>query len=321
MSSDVFDAVRASAAEVMSRARSVRIDETGLDALVEQLRRGVLPSTDLDPAHAIIGDAPATLAYVLTLDAINFGSGYFPYLSKSAGRSGYLTIADRLERHFRAKGSWSPQQLEGLDAKACASVFGQDLRVPEVAELMALYARALSDLGSFVVTRHAGRFERVVEAAGARAATLVEDLARMPFYRDIARYEDLEVPFLKRAQISASDLYTVFAGEGYGRFLDIDDLTMFADNLVPHVLRRSGVLVYAEDLGRRIDSGEDLPSGCLEEVEIRAAGIHAVESCVQRLRASGVPATARRIDGVLWNMGQRPEIKAYPRHRTRCTYY
>ena len=29
----------------------------------------------------------------------------------------------------------------------------------------------------------------------------------------------------------------------------------------------------------------------------------------------------RRLDYLLWHRGQRPEIKAHPRHRTRCSYY
>jgi len=321
VSPSVFEEIRTAAAEVMARARFVRIDEAALEAFSTQLGRAPLPEIDVDPAHEEIGDPETTLAYVLTLDAINFGSGYFPFLQKSPGRSGYLTIAHRLESRFRTDGCWSPAELEGLDAEACAEVFGQDLRVPEVAELMSLYATALNDLGVFVRERHAGRFERVVEAADASAAALVAELSRMPFYRDIARYDHFDVPFFKRAQISASDLHTAFAGAGNGRFSDIDDLTMFADNLVPHVLRRSGVLVYAEGLARRVDDGVEIPSGSPEEVEIRAAGVHAVEACVRLLRANGVSATARRIDGVLWNMGQRPEIKAHPRHRTRCTYY
>jgi hypothetical protein len=317
----VFDAIRGAAAQVMSRARSVRVDDADLEVLVADLR-GALPApAGLDPAHEKVGDESATLAYVLTLDAINFGSGYFPFLSKQPGRSGYLTIANRLAQQIRANGPWSPAELETLDVAACATVLGQDLEIPEVAELMDLYARALNDLGRFVREQYGGRFENVVEAADASAAALVESLSGMPFYRDIAHYDDFDVPFFKRAQITASDLYGVFAGKGYGRFTDIDELTMFADNLVPHVLRRRGVLVYAADLEQRIEAGELLPSGSAEEVEIRAGGVHAVEACVRLLHEHGVVSSARQIDGLLWSWGQRPEMKAHPRHRTRSTYY
>jgi len=36
------------------------------------------------------------VAFFLTLDAINFGSGYFPHLGKRPGMSGYFTAAASL---------------------------------------------------------------------------------------------------------------------------------------------------------------------------------------------------------------------------------
>ena len=52
----------------------------------------------------------------------------------------------------------------------------------------------------------------------------------MPFFDDRG--------FYKRAQIAANDLHLA----GVVDFADIDRLTIFADNLVPHVLRLDGVL-------------------------------------------------------------------------------
>jgi hypothetical protein len=129
------------------------------------------------------------------------------------------------------------------------------------------------------------------------------------------------VPFYKRAQITAADLALAFEGRGPGRFEDLDELTAFADNLVPHVLRREGALEYAPELARRVDAGVLLASGSREEIEIRAAGLHGVELLVAALRRAGVRAVAREVDMILWHRGQRPEIKAHLRHRTRCAYY
>ncbi len=143
----------------------------------------------------------------------------------------------------------------------------------------------------------------------------------MPFFHDVARYDELEVPFWKRAQLTASDLAIAFEGRGYGFFEDLDGLTAFADNLLPHVLRLEGVLEYAGDLLERIERGEELASGSPEEVELRAAAVFAVEELVTVLRAQGVRATARELDHWLWHRGQQPRFKAYPRHRTRSVFY
>jgi hypothetical protein len=143
----------------------------------------------------------------------------------------------------------------------------------------------------------------------------------MPLYRDVARYDGLEVPFYKRAQLTSADLAAAFGGEGPGCFRDLAELTLFADNLVPHVLRREGVLVYAPPLAARIDRGEVIEAGSPEEVELRAASVHAVESCVAESRRLGADLTSQQLDYRLWTRGQRPEYKAHPRHRTRTSYY
>jgi len=318
---DVLDRIRENCAEVVRRARCVRVDDARLRAFAAELGGTTPPASHLDPAHQDLGSAATTLAYVLALDAINFGSGWFPYLRKRPGLSGYFTIATGLRERFEQKGPWSAEELRGLGAAECAAAFGQDLRVPEAAELMGLFARALAELGDFVATRYAGRFEGPVEEAEGSAARLVEILARMPFYRDAARYEELLVPFYKRAQLTAADLAAAFRGEGLGQFRDLDRLTLFADNLVPHVLRREGVLVYEDSLAARVDAEELVAAGSPEEVEIRAAAVDAVERCVAEISRRGGLATAQALDYVLWNRGQQPDMKAHPRHRTRSTYY
>jgi hypothetical protein len=318
---DLFREIRAACARVTERARLVRIDRDRLAGLAAELGAGAGSEADADPARRGLGSPEVTLAYVVTLGAVNFGSGWFPLLHKRPGLSGYLTLAGRLEERFRAEGAWSAAELEALTPEACADVFDQRAAPAEVGELMALFARSLRDLGAWLARRFAGRFAGPVEAAAGSAERLVELLAEMPLYRDVARYGDLEVPFYKRAQLTAADLAGAFAATGWGHFRDLDRLTLFADNLVPHVLRREGVLVYAPLLAARIDRGELIGAGSPEEVEIRASALHAVEGCVAEIRRAGGRASARELDFRLWSRGQRPEYKAHPRHRTRTTAY
>jgi hypothetical protein len=258
---------------------------------------------------------------VLTLDAINFGSGWFPFLRKRPGRSGYFTLALSLAEHFDARGPWSARQLGEIDAEELSRVFGQERPGPDVAELLRLYAQALHQLGAFLLEGYAGDFAGPLEEAGGSAALLVEILSSMPFYRDVAAYDGLEVPFYKRAQITVADLCHAFAGRGPGRFHDLDRLTIFADNLVPHVLRLAGVLVYDADLLERIEGGELIPAGSLEEVEIRAGAVYAAERLLAQMHERDERLTARELDTLLWARGQRPASKASRRHRTRTVYY
>ena len=129
------------------------------------------------------------------------------------------------------------------------------------------------------------------------------------------------MPLFKRAQLTAADLATALPDSRLGRFTDLDRLTIFADNLVPHVLRVEGVLSYDAELAARIDRDEPLEAGSVEEVEIRAVGLHAVELLVAELAAQGHETTSMALDYLLWDRGQQPEFKAVPRHRARSVFY
>jgi hypothetical protein len=72
----------------------------------------------------------------------------------------------------------------------------------------------------------------------------------------VHNYKGRKVPFYKRAQLMAADLWVAFGGRGPGHFDDLERLTIFADNLVPHVLRVDGVLLYEEALASRIEAEE-----------------------------------------------------------------
>ena len=316
----LFGTLREAAAEVARRARHVRIANEAVEELAGLLARERPSQPSLDPGQRGLGSETNTVAYVLTLNAINFGSGWFPYLTKRDGLSGYLSIASALRERFEREGPWTAAELARLRPADCARVFGQSL-VPPVSELMELFAQAFNDLGSFLAREYGGRSAGPIEAARASAERLVRILARMPLYRDVARYEGFEVPFYKRAQITCSDLAVALGGRGLGRFDDIDELTLFADNLVPHVLRSFGVLMYSPDLAKRIDAEELILSGSEEEVEIRAVALHAVERLAGSCARRGWRVPPRRLDHLLWSRGQSPLVKARPRHRTRCPYY
>jgi hypothetical protein len=318
---DVFDEVRESCASVMAAARHVAIDRERLRAAAAALADAGTPPVVYDTRHHHRGTPHSTLAFVVTLDAVNFGSGWFPHLCKRGSLSGYLTVAAALKQRFDATGPFSADELQGMEASKLAALLGQDLTVPPVRELVQLYTRALNDLGSFLLSRFHGSFEALIEEASGSAARLVELLLAMPFYRDVARYDGRAVPFYKRAQITASDLAAAFEGRGPGGFRDLDRLTAFADNLVPHVLRHAGILIVAPVLADHIAREALLPAGSPEEVELRAAAVHAIEGLVWEIRSRGGTVSARALDSALWRQGQDPEVKARPRHRTRSVYY
>jgi hypothetical protein len=304
-----MDDLREACAEVARRARSVRVLDPAVAAYAEGLSAAA-GDADVPPGHLCGADRADRAAYWLTLDAINFGSGWFPTLRKDSGRSGYGTVSRAWSAMWETRGPLDAETLSRLSRDDVGAILGQD----PGHELMELFSLSLRDLGARLLTGHRGDPLRLLAAADSSAVALASELGGWPCFADRSRYEDLSVGFLKRAQIAAADMQRA----GVVTWRDGERLTMFADNLVPHVLRLDGVLWFDPDLVTRIDAGELIEHGSAEEVEIRACALHAVERIVA---ARPGELIAAEVDQVLWERGQDPRYKAHARHRSRCTAY
>jgi len=315
---DVFDRIRASCAAVAAQSTHVTIDESRIETFAAELDLDLSPD---DPGQKRLGNEESSAAFVMTLDAINFGSGYFPFIQKRPGMSGYHTIAASLRDLVADTGAITAARLGEISIDDCAATFDQLLDGGPGHELMKLFTTALHDLSAFVDDIGDGSFLSVIEAAGGSAASLVGLLDQMPFYHDVHRHPAGEVLLYKRAQITAQDLAVAFDHRGPGRFHDLDRLTMFADNLVPHVLRVNGILRFSDQLLTHIEAADDIEIGSEPEVEIRACALHAVELLAAAIKARGDRISTAALDNVLWNTGAEPRYKTIPRHRSRCVFY
>src|SRR5438874_4998314 len=111
--------VRVGCAWVAERARLVRIDEQRLVELAAELT-----------PQARRPREPQPFEYAVTFNAVNFGSGWHPHLTKLAGCSGNVTIQRRLRARFDADGPFSAAELAALTAADCASLLAQPLQPP-----------------------------------------------------------------------------------------------------------------------------------------------------------------------------------------------
>ncbi|HET9196735.1 MAG TPA: queuosine salvage family protein [Solirubrobacterales bacterium] len=297
------DEVRAACAWVVERARSVSVDEERIGAYAAELPEAAGGGERADSS------SEAAAAFAICMNAINFGSGWWPTVRKRPGMSGYATMAAGVEDRFRAEGPWSAAELAEMDAGGIAGVLGQDPGHP----LMELFAAALRDVGERLLGEHGSRFLAVAEGAGS-IPELAATFAGWDSFADVSTYDGREVPFFKRAQLAAADLHRA----GIAKRPGIDRLTAFADNLVPHVLRVDGVLELDPGLAAAIEAGVLLAHGSPEEVELRAGAVHAVE-LLSRATADALPPA--EIDGLLWNRGGDRRYKSVPRPRSRNTAY
>src|SRR3954469_12334790 len=128
------DEVRRHCATVAASARSVAIDVEALGGV----EPGPPPELDRE-RHYLDGPPEDVAMYMLVLDAVNFGSGWFPTLRKRPGSSGYYTIAWGLADHWRAGHGGGASELRSITAAEVAEALGQSAEH----ELMALFAEAL----------------------------------------------------------------------------------------------------------------------------------------------------------------------------------
>ena len=267
-----------------------------LDAAVEALRGRELPRWDA-PRHY---DGDRLVEYVLVLDTLNFsfwGSG-----------RGYWQLAESLRDAFAGGDPlWEPARLLELDATGLAAVIG-DFPIPE------RRVAALHELARLAEREAGGALAGLVPPSAPELASYLS--RNLESFRDVASYGELEVPFLKRAQIAAADLW----GSGAIAFPDVEQLTCFADYKLPQALRHLGALEYTEHLARKVDDWQELEPGSPEEVEIRAATVVAVEQLRDRLADGGRELNAVEVDWLLWDYSQAL-FPVRPHHRVRTVFY
>lgn len=319
---DLLGRVLPSCFRVAEKSRLVQINRPRLaefaSALVAALPRGMRHTQ-----HHFIGEPESTVGYFLVLDALNFGSGFFEHLAPYNGEHGYYAVASALRDWIHREGAPSPQTLKSITPDELFELMGQPKR-PMLTQLIDWFTRALRELGQFTQDRLGGRYENLLIRADYGAPDMVALLCEMPMFRDIGLYEGEDVYFLKRAQICVQDIAIASAEPGLSglRVRGLEQLTVFADNMLPFILEAEGVLSYTDVLSHQTQAGEDLGMGSPAELELRANSIVACELLRQTLEKQGVATTAREIDFALWNLGDRRASASAKRlHVCRSYFY
>ena len=297
----------------MGAARLVRLAPDGLDRLAQEL---VTVSSEQSfgqtPTLQAFDESKAVLS--LAANAINFGSGYHDIVRKEPGMSGARTMLKRLVRYADATGPLNAGRLQQISLEDASQIFGQELDGDAIEQLMSRFTDALNDLGAYI-DQNDGTAKAILESCDHSAVALAKSLTEMPFYRDVETYNDQPVSFYKRAQITPADLYR----QGIWQFCDLSELTAFADNLVPHVLRLDGAIQVDEVLVATIERGERLRPGSPAEIELRAAAVLAVEELVERI--DDPQLWPMHVDEWLWERGGGARYKAVRRPRSRSVFY
>jgi hypothetical protein len=316
---------------VVQHARHVRIATERIDEIADQL--AAVPPAEWEDGLHVRDGTWKTAGWVLALDALNFcfwsehpdPEQRWRVEYRGELHDGYWALVAALRRAVdEGRPLWEPSYLAELTARDVAHILRpHDLDFPEI-PLLPLRVQNLRELGVGLLNAFPDRnpVSELISSCGGSAAALVAKVAALfPSFNDVASYRGDEVRFYKRAQILVADLFGAFDGIGLGAFDDLDQLTAFADYKVPQVLRRFGLLEYAEPLAAKIDGRRLIPRGSEEEVEIRAATVWCCELLRRSLAAAGSSLRAFEIDWALWQAGQSLPADTRPYHRTYTVFY
>lgn len=206
--------------------------------------------------------------------------------------------------------AFSSRHLASISAETVKSWFPSDCPIPNIDERV----DRLREIGSVLEAEFSGLAVNMVKRAAGSAVTFVKLLLmHFPGFRDTAIYQGRLVHFYKRAQILVADIWGAYGRPVHAQdtsrhpfaFVDMDQLTMFADYRVPQILRHVGVLRYSATLVALVDSKTELAFGSPFETEIRACSVVAVEQLQQELVARcHVHILTLEVDWLLWQKGE-----------------
>eukprot|EP00668_Euglena_longa_P035293 GGOE01045338.1.p1 GENE.GGOE01045338.1~~GGOE01045338.1.p1 ORF type:complete len:338 (+),score=83.09 GGOE01045338.1:39-1016(+) len=313
-------AVRQSCRWVACQAISVRID----DDAVARFAAAFCPTPAAQQHPHEMSDVRQRVNWVCTVAQLAFGSGYRHLLQEHCGQGASQTMMNGTLAMAKRGHPFDAAALASVDLPFVSEMFG--IGAPELKPLADKVVQSLTETS--VMLQRLGfkdwnAFLADTLAERASCELLVSALVtHFPTFRDVSQYKGRPVHLYKKAQAMAALLHHHCGAEPglpHLHFVDLPRLTILADNVVPAMMCADGVLVLSPVLKQRIERGELLPSGCKEEVELRACAVEAGERIVAL--ATVQPLRCMDVDYALWRRGKEGRFRALERHATQDTAF
>ena len=145
----------------------------------------------------------------------------------------------------------------------------------------------LNEVGNTLVSKYDGDWINFIEAGPkklyANGEGLVERLITdFQRFDDFSIYENEKIYFLKLAQLAFWGIHRELSST-YFYIEDMENMTAFADYIIPVALQTFGVTKYTSELEKKITDGVLLERDSKEEIEIRAATIYATAKMTESI--------------------------------------
>ena len=217
---------------------------------------------------------------------------------------------------------FSGEYLAKVTRKDLESVFSGTIEMPMLDERVTLF----NEVGRILVDKYQGRYSTFVRSCAPRLYAngdgLLERLTtEFPRFRDVSIYNGSEVHIYKLAQLGIWGMHLALSPRGAWKLEDADNLTAFADYIVPVGLRVMGIFEYTPELEKQINSLVEVPRNSQAEIELRASSIYVIAKLTEEInkRRPGMePLLQPQVDFRFWKTYHATH---WPHHLTKTVMY
>jgi hypothetical protein len=217
---------------------------------------------------------------------------------------------------------FSGEYLAKVTRKDLESVFSGTIEMPMLDERVVLF----NEVGRVLVEKYQGRYSNFVRSCAPRLYAngdgLLERLTtEFPRFRDVSMYHGSEVHIFKLAQLGIWGMHLALSPRGAWKLEDADNLTAFADYIVPVGLRVMNIFEYTPELEKQINSLVEVKRDSEAEIELRASSIYVIAKLTEEInkRRPGMePLLQPQVDFRFWKTYHATH---WPHHLTKTVMY
>ena len=164
--------------------------------------------------------------------------------------------------------------MRDMDLKEFKRIFTGNIEMPMADEKVEI----LNNVGDTLVTKYDGDWINFIDDGPKKlydnGEGLVERLVRdFKRFDDHSIFENEKVYFLKLAQLAFWGIQRELS-KRYFHIEDMENMTAFADYIIPVALESFGIVKYSSELKEKINSGILIDRDSIEEIEIRSTSIY-----------------------------------------------
>ena len=185
--------------------------------------------------------------------------------------------------------------------------------------------KILNNVGDILVTKYGGDWINFVDDGPKKlydnGEGLIERLVRdFKRFDDHSIFENEKVYFLKLAQLAFWGIHRELSKK-YFYIEDMENMTAFADYIIPVALESFGIVKYSSELKEKIDLGILIDRDSIEEIEIRSTSIYVtakLTELINNYKKEEEKIIIPQLDFKLWTDFHADER---PHHLTKTIMY